>query len=110
MAGIGGRPAAEGMSAFIRHQDALPPFADIESKPSTTRIPEDPGALAVLTFGLLERVTAENLGAILTYLRRADEEWQCIFCINLARHKTKSKIAFTNRAFTDWARDNEDLL
>ena len=110
MAGIGGRPAAEGMSAFIRHQDALPPFADIESKPSTTRIPEDPGALAVLTFGLLERVTADNLGAILTYLRRADEEWQCIFCINLARHKTKSKIAFTNRAFTDWARDNEDLL
>jgi MoxR-like ATPase len=110
MAGIGGRPAAEGMSAFIRHQDALPPFADIESKPSTTRIPEDPGALAVLTFGLLERVTAENLGAILTYLRRADEEWQCIFCINLARHKTKSKMAFTNRAFTDWARDNEDLL
>lgn len=110
IAGIGGRSAAEQLNAFIRHQDSLPPFNDIERNPTTTRIPEDPGALAVLTFGLLERVTAENLGAILTYLRRADEEWQCIFCINLARHKTKSKIAFTNRAFTDWARDNEDLL
>ena len=37
-------------------------------------------------------------------------EWQVIFGVALAKHKTKSAIAFANREFAKWAADNEDLL
>jgi hypothetical protein len=39
-----------------------------------------------------------------------EEEWQVIFGVALAKHKTKSAIAFANREFAKWAADNEDLL
>jgi hypothetical protein len=51
-----------------------------------------------------------NLTQILTYLERIDLEWQCIFCINLARHKTKSQFAFANGKFASWCAANQDVL
>ena len=55
---------------------------------------------------------ANNVSAVeqLKYLRRMEEEFQVIFCVTLARHKTKKQIAFTNNEFALWAADNEDLL
>jgi hypothetical protein len=38
-----------------------------------------------------------------------EEEWQVVFCVALARHANKN-IAFSNREFSLWAADNEDLL
>jgi len=73
-------------------------------------IPDDAGARAVLTFGLLQHVEKDNLSNILKYLRRMEEEFQVIFCVALARHATKRQIAFTNGDFALWAADNEDLL
>jgi hypothetical protein len=110
IAGIGGLSAANSISAYIRHSDGLPAFQDITDNPSTAKLPVDPGACAVLTFGMLERVDAVTLKPILKYLRRLDEEWQCIFCIALARNNEKQKFAFSEVEFADWVRDNEDLL
>jgi len=110
MQGTVGNSAAESMAAYIRHQDDLPSFRSITDNPETARIPTDEGAVAVLCFGLLEKVDANNLTAILTYLERIDLEWQCIFCINLARHKTKNQFAFANKAFAAWCAANQDVL
>ena len=52
----------------------------------------------------------DTLTNILKYLKRMEEEWQVIFGVALAKHKTKSAIAFANREFAKWAADNEDLL
>ena len=82
----------------------------IKEKPDTASIPDDPGARAVLTFGLLEHVEKDTLTNILKYLRRMEEEWQVVFCVALARHENKKTIAFSNREFALWAAENEDLL
>jgi hypothetical protein len=82
----------------------------IITSPDTAMIPDDSGARAVLTFGLLEHVEKSTLSNIMKYLRRMEEEFQVIFCVTLARHATKKQIAFTNPDFALWAADNEDLL
>ena len=110
LAGACGAAFAESIVSFIRFQESLPSIASIKEKPDTASIPDDPGARAVLTFGLLEHVEKETLTNILKYLRRMEEEWQVVFCVALARHESKKTIAFSNREFALWAADNEDLL
>jgi len=112
LTGAAGAAFAESFSSFIRFQDSLPSIKSIIDTPATAEIPDDVGARAVLTFGLLEHVEKDTLSSIIKYLRRdgMDEEWQVIFGVSLARHKTKKKIAFANREFAKWAADNEDLL
>lgn len=108
--GTVGAPAAESIAAFIRHQDSLPSYKEILADPVTCRVPSDPGAIAVLAFGLLEKVERATLTPILKYMERVDLEWQSIFCVNLARHKTKSMFAFENGAFAQWCATNQDIL
>ena len=110
LTGTLGASGAESIMSFIRFQDSLPSFNSIFDSPDTARIPTEQGARAVLTFGLLERVEKDTLTNILKYLKRMEEEWQVIFGVALAKHKTKSAIAFANREFAKWAADNEDLL
>jgi len=110
MQGTVGAPAAESMASYIQHQADMPKFKSIIDNPNTARIPEGEGAIAVLCYGLLEKVDNTNLTQILTYLERIDLEWQCIFCINLARHKTKSQFAFANGKFASWCAANQDVL
>lgn len=110
MQGTVGAPAAESMASYIQHQSDMPKFKSIIDNPNTAHIPEGEGAIAVLCYGLLEKVDNTNLTQILTYLERIDLEWQCIFCINLARHKTKSQFAFANGKFASWCAANQDVL
>jgi hypothetical protein len=55
-------------------------------------------------------VTAETITPIMTYVTRLDTEHQAVFCTTLARSKSKQAIAFTNKAFTTWARENQDIM
>jgi hypothetical protein len=110
LTGTVGAPAANSIAAFIAHQDSLPSWKDIIEQPHRTPLPVEQGALAVLVFGALERVERSSLPQFLDYISRAEEEWQTIFCLGLARSKTKQAMAFTCKAFSDWAVKNEDLL
>ncbi len=110
LAGTVGDAAASSIASFIAHQDSLPAWKDIVGKPSTTPIPKEQGALAVLVFAAMERVDKTTLTPFLEYIKRADEEWQCIFCLALARSQSKQSMAFSCKAFADWATKNADLL
>lgn len=110
LAGTVGEAAAASIVAFIEHQDSLPTRKEITENPMTARIPKESGALAVMVYGALEWVTKDTLPAFLTYISRADAEWQCIFCIALARNKNKQAMAFQCKAFAEWVSANEDLL
>jgi hypothetical protein len=110
LAGTVGAPAANSIAAFIAHQDSLPSWKDIIEQPHRTRLPTEQGALAVLVFGAIERVERSSLPQFLDYISRAEEEWQTIFCLGLARSKTKQAMAFTCKAFSDWILRNEDIL
>jgi len=110
MAGAVGAPAAESITSFIRHHDSLPSWASILASPATAKIPKDPGALAVLVFGALEKVEKDTIAPIMEYLGRVDEEWQCLFAVSLARHESKNRYAFGAPAFAKWVQKNSDLL
>jgi hypothetical protein len=110
LVGTIGAPAAAGLASFIEHQDSLPSWKDIIENPTTTRLPASQGAFAVLVFGAVERVEKATLSSFMTYLGRADEEWQTIFCLGISRSKTKQAFAFTSKAFSDWTIKNADLL
>ena len=110
MAGTVGLAAAASIASFIAHQDSLPSWKEITENPMTARIPEQHGALAVLVYGAIERVTKDTLPAFLQYIARADEEWQCIFCIAMARNPRKQAMAFACKEFAAWVAKNEDLL
>ena len=109
LTGTAGGAYAASQISFIRFQESLPSVRSVVQNPTTTEVPSDPGARAVMTFGLLEHVEKDTLTPILQYLRRMEEEWQVVFCVALARHANK-KVAFNNREFSLWAADNEDLL
>jgi len=108
--GAVGKATADLILQFDRFQEQMPSWDDIIKNPMTTQIPRDPGALAMFTFMAIERFkTAAELEAVLDYLERTNE-WDAIFCVTLARHKTKNVIAFKNQRFAKWVADNEDLL
>jgi len=108
--GTVGASAAQSIVGFVRHQDSLPSYQSIIDRPSEARIPEDPGAIAVLAFGLLEMVDRATITPIMKYMERVDLEWQSIFCVSLARHKTKMSFAFESHAFAQWCATNQDIL
>ena len=108
--GTVGASAAESIAAFIRHHESLPSYTSIIQDPTGAQVPQDPGAIAVLAFGLLEKVERNTLTPILKYLERVDLEWQSIFCVNLAKHKTKNHFAFENGTFAQWCATNQDIL
>jgi len=108
--GAVGKATADLILQFDRFQEQMPAWDDIIENPMTTPIPTDPGALAMFTFMAVERFKdSKELESVLNYLERTNE-WDAIFCVTTARHKTKNVIAFKNQRFALWVADNEDLL
>jgi hypothetical protein len=110
LCGTIGASAATSIASFIRHQDALPSWTTIIENPSTARVPEEQGALAVLVYGALERIARDNVTAWMTYMDRIDLEWQFVFNSSLARTPRKQAIGFTCQKFTQWCALNADLI
>jgi hypothetical protein len=110
LVGTIGAAAATSLSSFIAHQDSLPAWQDIVTDPKRTPLPKEQGAIAVLVYGAIERVTKDTLPALLEYMSRIEEEWQIVLGLGLARSKSKQSMAFTCKAFAEWTLKNEDLL
>ena len=110
LCGAGGAAFGTSLMAFQRFQDSMPSAQAIASDPNNTPIPTETGARAVMVYGLAARVEKDTFDAFLTYVTRMEEEWQCVFCINVAKNPNKQEIAFHNGSFKQWLIDNEDLL
>lgn len=108
--GTAGEPAARSLVNFIEFQDQLPSREVILKSPDTAPIPDSSGAVITLVFNLLGIVERDTITPIMKYVRRLPAEQQGVFCVNLAKNKTKAPIAFTNAEFTKWAQDNQDIL
>jgi hypothetical protein len=110
LCGAGGAAFGESLMAFQRYQDSLPSTREIAENPHGAPIPTETGARAVLTYGLASRVDKATITPFLDYVSRMEEEWQCIFCINVAKDPTKQGFVFYEPRFTKWLEENEDLL
>ena len=105
-----GEAGARDIESFIAFQDEIPTRDSIIKTPDTATVPSSTGAIITLLFNLERAVDAETITPIMKYVTRLEAEHQAVFCTTLARSKSKQKIAFTNKAFTDWARENNDIL
>lgn len=110
LVGTVGTAGANDIASYLAYQDEIPTRESITSNPDSATIPASTGALVTLLFNLERAVDTETITPIMKYVKRLEEEYQAVFCTALARSKSKQKIAFTNKAFTDWARENQDIL
>lgn len=110
LTGAIGESAARDMQAYITYQDQLPSWSGIINNPTTTEVPQNPGACSVLILGAVTKITKETIEPFMKYVQRFEPEWQALFAISVAKSKTKQSIAFTSAAFAEWVQRNEDLL
>jgi len=110
LSGTIGEAAARDIQAFIAYQDQLPSWDVIMDNPKGAPVPTSAGACAVLVFGAVMRIDSNNIDTFMSYLDRMDAEWQAAFCINLARDAGRQGVAFSNKTFAKWVRENEDIL
>lgn len=110
LTGAIGESGARDMQAYLEFSDQLPTWEQTIEHPTTTKIPTDPGACAIIVFGGIARITKENITPFMTYLERMSAEWQAVFAINIAKSTGKQSIAFSCKAFSDWVAKNQDLL
>jgi len=110
LSGTIGEAAARDIQAFIAYQDQLASWDVIMDNPKGAPVPTSAGACAVLVFGAVLRVDRNNIDQLMTYVERLAPEWQAAFCINLARDPVRQGVAFSNKSFAKWVRENEDIL
>jgi hypothetical protein len=110
MVGTIGESGARDLHAFVDYQDQLPSWESIIKDPTKARLPESPGACAVLVFGGIARVDRTTITPFIEYLERMEPEWQAVFAINITKNPDRQQIAFTSPKFRDWCTSNTDLF
>lgn len=110
MIGTIGEAGARDMHSFVEYQDQLDPWEFIIDNPSKARIPDSPGACAVLVFGAVAKVDKTSISPFMEFIGRMEPEWQAAFAINIAKNPNKQQIAFTSVKFRDWVLANNDVL
>ncbi len=110
MIGTIGESGARDMHAFVEYQDQLPTWEAIVADPKKAKLPDSPGACAVMVFGGVARVDAQSITPFMDYVERMEPEWQAAFAINLAKNPAKHSVAFKSPKFRDWCYKNEDIL
>ena len=104
-----GEAAARDMEAYIAYQDELPAWENITKNPDTAPVPDSPGACSVLVFGAVTKVEKDTMTSFMKYLERLPSEWQAAFAVSIMKGP-KQSVAMSNRAWTDWVRENNDIL
>jgi hypothetical protein len=110
MIGTIGESGARDMHAFVEYQDQLPTWEAITTNPSKAKLPDSPGACAVMVFSAVAKVDRATITPVMEYIERMEAEWQAVFAINIAKNPNKNQIAFTSTKFRDWTLKNVDVL
>jgi len=103
LAGTIGEPAAQLLVALTSLADSLPLYENIVRDPHKTKVPQEDavGALFILAFMLANRVTEDDLDAVMVYAERIPSfEAYSLFVSSLAGNKSKVAMACKNRRFT----------
>jgi hypothetical protein len=103
LAGTIGESAAQLMVALVNLADSLPLYENIVKDPHKTKVPKEDavGAMFILAFMLANRVTEDDLDAVMVYAERITSfEAYSLFVSSLAGNKSKVAMACKNRRFT----------
>lgn len=101
LCGTVGEAAARDMEALVNMADQMPRYASIIADPATAKLPGGVGAYFLMAFSLAARAEAENMDALMTYVKRwTSFEAMTLFVSTLASTKAKVSMACANREFT----------
>jgi hypothetical protein len=75
--------------------------------PDTAEVPQEPSVLYALCGAMSRKVTSGNVSPAFRYMRRLPSEFQVVWLRDALQ--AEPRLATTTE-FTDWAKDNADLL
>jgi hypothetical protein len=110
LSGTIGEAAARDFQAYLEFSDQLPTWESTIKDPLRALVPTSAGACAIVVFGAISKVDKTTIEPFMQYIERFEPEWQAAFAINIAKSKTKQRVAFGCKAFSTWVAKNEDLL
>ena len=106
LSGTVGEAAARQMEALVNLSDSLPLFEVIVKDPQKAKVPDSAGALFILAFMLVGRVSEATMTAVMEYAERMSKvsfEAHALFISSLATNTAKVGMACRNREFTKQA-------
>jgi hypothetical protein len=110
LAGCVGESAAKSIEAFVAFQDELPPREVILRDPKNAPLPTSPGACSVMVFSAIAALNAKNATPLMQYIQRLSPVFTACFVVNAARDPDKQRFVLSNETFSNWLRENQDLL
>lgn len=110
LTGAIGESGSRDLQAYLTYQQDIPKWDDIIANPSKAIVPEKVGAMYVLVFNAIAKITTDTINPFMEYISRVEPEFQATFCINVAKNPQKQQVAFASKAFADWVLRNEDIL
>jgi hypothetical protein len=102
-----GESTAVEFSGFERLFATLPQIDSIVIDPVKTKVPVEPATLYAVAAALARRISATNIGRILTYLERMPIEYN-VLCVKIAVGRLASQLTSTPE-FTRWAVAHSDV-
>ena len=108
VAGNIGVRAALDLVASVELYDKLPRWSEIERNPDNAPLPHDASA-TMMVHRCVQKVTEDNIDAVLTYMQRMHKELQVMFATMVMRTRRLPWLA-RNRAFNVWTAENHWLL
>lgn len=109
LAGCIGEAAARDLIAYTSLADKLPGFDRIIAEPKKCPVPDDPAAMVMICFNLVQNAAKANFDAIMTYLLRMKPEVQALFAMSIMKSERRP-VAATNDKFTKYALDNNFIF
>lgn len=107
MAGMIGRGPATQYLVTLKVARESPRYEDIIRNPSKTKLPTKPDAQMLVSYSLASKVTIEDAGPAIEYIKRMPKE----FAVTFAKSATKRiPMLIKAPAFSAWVRDNASLL
>jgi len=112
LAGACGEAWALDFLSFLRVYKDLPSIDGILIEPTNAVIPQTIGARWAVSSGLVKRASSQNIGRILTYLKRlSTSAGSRDFEVMTVKDIIKSKPEATQSSdFNRWASDNDDVM
>ena len=111
MCGTVGTRAGSDLNAYVELAAELPKLLDIQERPETASIPENPAALCMVVFKLLTTMSEDTVDAYLTYFERTPKEAQGLFANGVRHADYEHRALIMNRkAFGQWALKNNHMF
>lgn len=107
LSGILSEGVAREFITFMKIYDSLPKMSDIQDKPETVRVPEEPSILFALTGSISHNLKENTADQLMKYVSRLPAEFQVVTLRDCVR---RNKTMLSHRAVQKWVSESSARL